>query len=146
MTEHSAVIFVFFFLAEYASIVLICILTSIFFFGGYLLFFPINVPFMVELLYFFNIISYDMYFFYIYNPFDLNIFIENILSSLMLAFKSCIMIFNFIWVRASLPRMRFDQLMTICWTIILPIIIGFIICIPCFLYSLNILSTNFYLL
>jgi len=35
MTEHSAVIFVFFFLAEYASIVLICIFTSILFLGGY---------------------------------------------------------------------------------------------------------------
>jgi NADH:ubiquinone oxidoreductase subunit H len=34
MTEHAAVIFVFFFLAGYASIVLICILTSIFFLGG----------------------------------------------------------------------------------------------------------------
>lgn len=38
MTEHSAVIFVFFFLAEYASIVLICLLMSVLFFGGYLLF------------------------------------------------------------------------------------------------------------
>jgi NADH-ubiquinone oxidoreductase chain 1 len=37
MTEHAAVIFVFFFLAEYASIVLICILSSVLFFGGYLL-------------------------------------------------------------------------------------------------------------
>jgi len=37
MTEHAAVIFVFFFLAEYASIVLICILISILFLGGYLL-------------------------------------------------------------------------------------------------------------
>ena len=36
MTEHAAVIFVFFFLAEYASIVLICILTCILFLGGYL--------------------------------------------------------------------------------------------------------------
>jgi len=36
MTEHAAVVFVFFFLAEYASIVLICILTSILFIGGYL--------------------------------------------------------------------------------------------------------------
>ena len=36
MTEHAAVIFVFFFLAEYASIVLICILNSILFLGGYL--------------------------------------------------------------------------------------------------------------
>jgi len=37
MTEHAAVIFVFFFLAEYASIVLICILISILFLGGYVL-------------------------------------------------------------------------------------------------------------
>jgi NADH-ubiquinone oxidoreductase chain 1 len=37
MTEHAAVVFVFFFLAEYGSIVLMCILTSILFLGGYLL-------------------------------------------------------------------------------------------------------------
>ena len=35
MTEHAAVIFVFFFLAEYASIVLMCLLISILFLGGY---------------------------------------------------------------------------------------------------------------
>src|ERR1700743_1348639 len=40
MTEHSAVIFVFFFLAEYASIILMCILLSILFLGGYD---PINI-------------------------------------------------------------------------------------------------------
>jgi NADH-ubiquinone oxidoreductase chain 1 len=56
MTEHSAVIFVFFFLAEYASIVLICILTSILFLGGYLNFLPLEV-----LIYIFNLfISYDI--------------------------------------------------------------------------------------
>jgi NADH-ubiquinone oxidoreductase chain 1 len=37
MTEHAAVIFVFFFLAEYASILLICILNTILFVGGYLI-------------------------------------------------------------------------------------------------------------
>jgi NADH-ubiquinone oxidoreductase chain 1 len=37
MTEHAAVVFVFFFLAEYGSIVLMCILTTILFLGGYLL-------------------------------------------------------------------------------------------------------------
>ena len=41
MTEHSASIFVFFFLAEYASIVLICILNSILFLGGYLCIIPV---------------------------------------------------------------------------------------------------------
>jgi len=46
MTEHAAVIFVFFFLAEYGSIVLICILTSILFLGCYLL----NVSFFIDIL------------------------------------------------------------------------------------------------
>jgi len=43
MTEHSASIFVFFFLAEYASIVLICMLNSILFLGGYLCIIPVNL-------------------------------------------------------------------------------------------------------
>ena len=37
MTEHAAVVFVFFLLAEYGSILLMCILSSILFLGGYLL-------------------------------------------------------------------------------------------------------------
>jgi NADH-ubiquinone oxidoreductase chain 1 len=49
MTEHAAVIFVFFFLAEYASIVLMCIFTSILFLGGYLL--------DVHLIYLFDIVN-----------------------------------------------------------------------------------------
>jgi NADH-ubiquinone oxidoreductase chain 1 len=53
MTEHAAVIFVFFFLAEYASIVLICILTCILFLGGYLL----NIVPILYMLYFIDIIT-----------------------------------------------------------------------------------------
>jgi NADH-ubiquinone oxidoreductase chain 1 len=53
MTEHAAVIFVFFFLAEYASIVLICILTSILFLGGYLL----NIVPLLYILYVIDIVS-----------------------------------------------------------------------------------------
>jgi NADH-ubiquinone oxidoreductase chain 1 len=64
----------------------------------------------------------------------------------MLGFKSCIMIFIFIWARASLPRIRFDQLMSYCWTILLPIIIAFIILIPCIIYSLSLIPINFYLI
>jgi NADH-ubiquinone oxidoreductase chain 1 len=45
MTEHSASIFVFFFLAEYSSIVLICILNSILFAGGYLFIIPSTLLF-----------------------------------------------------------------------------------------------------
>ena len=140
MTEHSAAIFVFFFLAEYASIVLICIFSSILFLGGYLSLFSMD-----SLL---NI----MYLFYIkINIIEINIDIftiifQGLLFSLSLGFKSSFLIFVFIWARASFPRIRFDQLMSYCWTILLPIIIAFIILIPCIVYSLSLIPTNFYLI
>ena len=144
MTEHSAVIFVFFFLAEYASIVLICIFTSILFLGGYLKIFLldfINVFYIFDInIGLFNNLSDET------NISFLNIFFNGLISSLMLGLKSCLMIFIFIWARASLPRIRFDQLMSYCWTVLLPIIIGFIILIPCVVYSLCLIPTNFYLI
>jgi NADH-ubiquinone oxidoreductase chain 1 len=53
-----------------------------------------------------------------------------------------VMIFTFIWARASFPRIRFDQLMAFCWTVLLPIVFAFIILVPCILYSANILPLN----
>jgi len=171
MTEHAAVIFVFFFLAEYASIVLICILTSILFLGGYLL----NImPFLylwyimdISTVYFINDLMPALYSFFILlepvdnislsNPFtpeNLSFFmaekesvifdplLEGIFSGVILGVKSCIMIFIFIWARASFPRIRFDQLMSFCWTILLPLVIAFIILVPCILYSFEILPSN----
>ncbi len=135
MTEHSAVIFVFFFLAEYASIVLICIFTSILFLGGYLNILPLNylyleaLPFYVET-----------------NLSLLGVIVSGTISSLMLGIKTCIYVFIFIWVRASFPRIRFDQLMSYCWTVLLPVIIAFIILIPCVVMGLGLITTNFYLL
>jgi NADH-ubiquinone oxidoreductase chain 1 len=146
MTEHSAVIFVFFFLAEYASIVLICIFTTILFLGGYLKLFSLD--FLVNVFFIFDIINID-FFNKFFNETILNFFsmlLDGLISSLMLGFKSCLMIFVFIWARASLPRIRFDQLMSYCWTVLLPIIIGFIILIPCLVYSLSLIPTNFYLI
>ena len=137
MTEHAAVIFVFFFLAEYASIVLICILTSILFLGGYLYDYLPSLFFLVEY------IDFD---YYINNLNKESIFsdplIEGLLYGLTLGLKSCIMIFIFIWTRASFPRIRFDQLMSFCWTVLLPIIIAFIFLIPCLLYGFDIIPSN----
>lgn len=141
MTEHSAVIFVFFFLAEYASIVLICILTSILFLGGYLNILPLNIIF-----YFFNSFTILLG----YNSFDFSSlfsdFLVNGLSSFNLALKTSLFIFIFIWVRASFPRIRFDQLMSVCWTVLLPIIIAYIILLPCIVLGLNIIPCNITLL
>lgn len=133
MTEHSAVIFVFFFLAEYASIVLICIFTSILFLGGYLNLIPLHGLYS-EIIHFKQDLSL------------LNVIISGLISSLMLGIKTCIYVFIFIWVRASFPRIRFDQLMSYCWTILLPIIIAFIILIPCIVMGLGLITTNFFLL
>jgi NADH-ubiquinone oxidoreductase chain 1 len=137
MTEHSAVIFVFFFLAEYASIVLMCILTSILFLGGYLFW-------MIDLNYIYNVIFLDNILFSFNNSIDIynNNIVMHVLYSISLAIKTCVMIFIFIWVRASFPRIRFDQLMSFCWTVMLPIIFAFIVVVPCYLYTFNSLVLN----
>nr|YP_001648741.1 NADH dehydrogenase subunit 1 [Zymoseptoria tritici]ABU40257.1 NADH dehydrogenase subunit 1 [Zymoseptoria tritici] len=166
MTEHAAVIFVFFFLAEYGSIVLICILNTMLFLGGYLFDFSF-------LFYIFNGVQYllDLLFLEVPSPLwggveyaspiypqygvqgsyeGLEIFnsplLEGLVTGLIIGIKSCIMIFIFIWVRASFPRIRFDQLMSFSWTILLPIIIAFIVLIPCIVYSFEIIPSNISLL
>jgi NADH-ubiquinone oxidoreductase chain 1 len=111
MTEHAAVIFVFFFLAEYASIVLICILTTILFLGGYLY---NSLPFFIfDILQYFNFYYLD--FLFGKEIISLDPLLEGLLYGISLGLKSSIMIFVFIWVRASFPRIRFDQLMSFCW-------------------------------
>jgi NADH-ubiquinone oxidoreductase chain 1 len=102
MTEHAAVIFVFFFLAEYASIVLICILNTMLFLGGYLL----DCTFI---LYSFNYLFYGLNYIFMSDPlfsvveiekemFNFLSFplIEGIVYGLTIGIKSCIMIFIFI--------------------------------------------------
>ena len=157
MTEHAAVVFVFFFLAEYASIVLICILSSILFTGGYL-----NITFLTYIFeyldidfstYSYNVLNNSILDYSIYTSdiginysLLLNSLFPGVLYGLNLGVKTCIMIFIFIWARASLPRIRFDQLMSFCWTVLLPIVIAFIILVPCILYSFELIPNNISLL
>jgi NADH-ubiquinone oxidoreductase chain 1 len=107
-TEHSSVPFVFFFLAEYTSIVLFSCITSILFLGGY------HMP---EL--FIN-----------------DSFIN--LQSIILGLKTCIFCFMFVWFRATLPRMRYDALIDLCWLNLLPVCVAFIILVPSILIAFNI--------
>jgi NADH-ubiquinone oxidoreductase chain 1 len=147
MTEHSSVIFVFFFLAEYASIVLICILTTILFLGGY------NFISFTTIMLLPSILLNELFI-----PTEVSDYIENVnealqhpiteklISSFIIGIKSCILIYIFIWVRASYPRVRFDQLMSFCWTVLLPVVISFIILVPCILYNFDIIPCNIALL
>ena len=138
MTEHAAVIFVFFFLAEYASILLICILTSILFLGGYLLDYTL-VLFVLQDTYYGTLLDDTIAL--LSTP-----LIEGMIYGLTLGVKACAMVFTFIWVRASFPRIRFDQLMSFSWTILLPIVIAFIVLVPCIVYSFDIIPSNISLL
>jgi NADH-ubiquinone oxidoreductase chain 1 len=143
MTEHAAVVFVFFFLAEYGSIVLMCILTSLLFLGGYLI---LDV---IHLLSYLDYIIWNL--FIIDWILVLDHFIEDIMNTpalegliygFSLGLKSSMMIFTFIWARASFPRIRFDQLMSFCWTVLLPVVFAFIVLVPCILYSFDIFPIN----
>ena len=63
--------------------------------------------------------------------------ILNIESSIILMIKSSIIIFLFVWVRTSFPRLRYDQLMTLLWKGYLPLSLGFIMFVNGILWSLN---------
>lgn len=96
MTEHSSIIFVFFFLSEYSAIVYFSTIISIMFYGGYI----------------FNIIVIN------------SIYIT--IQPIILGIKSIFNMIIFIWVRATLPRIKFEQLMLYCWVDILPASIGYV--------------------
>ena len=163
MTEHAATIFVFFFLAEYASIILMCILISIVLLGGYEIFSIVKI--FNDILYSFTYVIHSI----LYNSgiigilsdslglnsetiellslkYTYNIYLLSIFNNLSLGIKTCVFIFIYIWVRASYPRIRFDQLMSFCWTISLPIIIAIVILFPCIMYNESIYPFTFALL
>ena len=60
------------------------------------------------------------------------------LQSLILGLKTCIFCFIFVWFRATLPRLRWDQLMNLCWLNLLPIAVAFIILVPSILIAFDI--------
>jgi NADH-quinone oxidoreductase subunit H len=96
--EYSGVAFAVFFLAEYANIILISALTSIFFFGGWASFFE-GWSFLGE-----GHILREPGFFW-------------------LAAKIAFFIFVFFWLRATFPRYRYDQIMRLGWKVFIPITI-----------------------
>jgi NADH-quinone oxidoreductase subunit H len=56
--------------------------------------------------------------------------------------KSLLILFFFIWIRATLPRYRYDQLMTLGWKVFLPLTFGYLTFLISYLYFFNIFPTK----
>ena len=99
--EYSGMAFAVFFLAEYANMVLIAMLTSLMFFGGWL------------------------------SPFQGIPVLEFVFSwvpgIVWLLLKTFFFMFIFLWLRATFPRYRYDQIMRLGWKVFIPITIVWIL-------------------
>jgi NADH-quinone oxidoreductase subunit H len=87
-TEYGGGRFAAYFAAEYLNIVVVSLLATTLFFGGW------NIPFV-----------------------DPPTWVDPIVVLVKMAF----FVFVFIWVRATLPRLRYDQLMSLGWKVFLPL-------------------------
>jgi NADH-quinone oxidoreductase subunit H len=92
MVEYSGMAFAMFFLAEYANMILISAMTSIFFLGGWLS--PVG---------------------FIPDGFH------------WMAAKIAAILFFFLWIRATFPRYRYDQLMRLGWKVFVPLTLVWIL-------------------
>ncbi len=92
-TEYSGMRFSFFMLAEYIALVSISVLSVVLFFGGW------NAPVNIE------IPLVPVAFIWVF----------------WFVLKTAVFIYIFMWVRFTLPRYRYDQLMNIGWKILIPI-------------------------
>ncbi len=96
-TEYSGMRFALFFLAEYANMIVVSSVATTLFLGGWLRPFP-----NVAALAFLGIVPGWMWF---------------------LA-KTFVFLYIFLWVRATLPRYRYDQLMRLGWKVLIPLAIA----------------------
>ena len=112
--EYSGIGFAIFFLAEYINMALISVLTSILFLGGWESFFA-----GISLL-------ESSRFSFLTEP-----------SFFWLLIKTVFFLFVFIWLRASFPRYRYDQLMSLGWKVLIPITILWI-GVECVMYVMQI--------
>ncbi len=93
--EYSAMGFALFSLGEYANMLMMSSINTIFFFGGWLSPIPCSL---------FNFIPGSFWF----------------------GLKICFFVVLFAWMRAALPRYRYDQLMNLGWKVFLPLSIGYV--------------------
>jgi len=93
-TEYSAMKFAMFFMAEYANMVTVACLATLLFFGGWLG--PVFGPPLLQMF----------------------------LPVFWFCLKVFCFMFLYVWVRWTLPRFRYDQLMAFGWKVLLPLAIA----------------------
>ncbi len=91
-TEYSAMFFGSFFLAEYLNVMVVCAMTVTLYLGGW------SLP-----------------------GFDPHGVVGVLLSVVVFAVKTGLLVSVFVWVRWTLPRFRYDQLMSLGWKVFLPL-------------------------
>jgi len=131
--EHSSILFALFSLSEYANILLLAHINIIIFWGGWL---PLNLKNFFPFFFNNNNNLYTIIDIFNNNPL-INILIYNI--------KILIILFLFIWVRATLPRYRYDQLMRLGWKVYVPLTIGLLLISIGLLAIFNAYSKVFYI-
>ncbi len=102
--EYSGMTFAIFFLAEYANMILISVLTAIMFMGGWL------------------------------SPFAGTMFepaLAWVPGFFWLLAKTAFLLFLFLWFRATFPRYRYDQIMRLGWKVFIPVTIVWILVVGC---------------
>ncbi|HYA88244.1 MAG TPA: NADH-quinone oxidoreductase subunit NuoH [Nitrospirota bacterium] len=103
-TEYSGIRFGIFYMAEYMNMIVVSLLVSIMFLGGWL---PVQI--LPHTLGHIAPIAF------------LNKLLAAIPPTIWLLGKLYFFIFFYMWLRATLPRYRYDQLMAISWKILLPL-------------------------
>jgi NADH-quinone oxidoreductase subunit H len=94
-TEYSSMKFAMFFLSEYANVIIASAFISTLYLGGW------QFPYL--------------------QTFGLPDFWVSILQVLTFCMKTVFMVLFFIWVRWTVPRFRYDQLMNLGWKVMLPV-------------------------
>lgn len=115
-TEYSGMKFSMFFIAEYANMATVSGLTATLFFGGW------DIPFT----------QWDNV-----GPFTV---LKTLATMAMFAIKTGFFLFLFMWVRWTVPRFRYDQLMSLGWSVMLPIALGYIVVIAAATLGLDMLG------
>lgn len=99
--EYSGIAFALFFLAEYANMVLVSAITTVIFLGGWL------------------------------SPFQGIPVLERVFAWIpgvaWFVLKLSLFIFTYFWMRATFPRYRYDQIMRLCWKLLIPVTLIWIV-------------------